>query len=68
MVNQGTKWPCSIAFCMFTRGYGLLVTLRNGQAQADVLHQDRRGKRVVQHAVHSAARQLLQRAALQGGD
>jgi len=53
---------------MFTRGYGLLVTLRNGQAQADVLHQDRRGKRVVQHAVHSAARQLLQRAALQGGD
>lgn len=36
------------------------------QAQADVLHQDRRGKRVVQHAVHSAARQLLQRAALQG--
>ena len=45
-----------------------LVGYPDGQAQADVLHQDRRGKRVVQHAVHSATRQLLQRAALQGGD
>eukprot|EP00435_Cladocopium_sp_Y103_P036589 s1814_g9.t1 len=37
------------------------------QAQADVLRQDRRGKRVVQHAANGAVRQLLQReAAVQG--